>query len=50
MRDVELLKENPKELFDKYMQIIIDGGSLDDTQLIMLEAARKIIAREVDGI
>jgi hypothetical protein len=50
MRDVELLKTNPKELFDKYMQIIIDGGSLDDTQLIMLEAARKIIARETDGI
>ena len=50
MREIELLKDDPKKLFDMYMQIIVNGGSLDDTQLIMLETARKILGLGENGL
>lgn len=50
MREIDLLKSDPKKLFDMYMQIIIEGGGLDDSQLIMLEAVRKILGLNENGI
>ena len=50
MREIDLLKNDPKKLLDMYMQIIIDGGSLDETQLIMFEAVRKILGLTEHGI
>ena len=50
MREIDLLKNEPKKLFDMYMQIIIEGGTLDDSQLIMFEAVRKILGLTDNGI
>jgi hypothetical protein len=43
MRDVELLKSDPSALFDKFMLILNSGGTLSATQLIMMEALKKIL-------
>jgi len=43
MRDIELLKTDPKALFDKLMGMLLAGEQLDETQLIMLETVRKIL-------
>ena len=50
MREIELLKADPKKLFDFYMQIIMNGGTLDDTQLIMFETVRNILRLNDNGI
>lgn len=49
MKDIELLKTDPGGLFDKFMGILMSGGTLTETQLIMLEAAKNMIGKS-DGI
>ena len=50
MRDIDLLKNNPKALFEKYMAILMNGGTLTETELIMLETVKNILGQSQDGI
>lgn len=49
MNDVQLLKSDPKTLFDKLMAIVISGQQLTDTEIIMLEACRNMLGIS-DGV
>ena len=42
-REVDLLNNNPRELLNELMEIIINGGSLTPTQVIYFEACRNIL-------
>lgn len=41
MTDFEMMKRDPNALFNKFVQMMIDGERLSDTQIVMLEYLRK---------
>jgi hypothetical protein len=45
MRDIDLLKTDPTALFEKYMSILMSGGVLTETELIMLETVKNILGK-----
>ena len=49
VRDIDLLKENPQELLDNLLELIVSGIALTPTQVIMLEACRNVLG-QTDGI
>lgn len=46
MNEFEMMKNNPKELFNYYMSLLTNGIGLSDEQIIKFEYLKKLLIKE----